>query len=97
VNTFQTKIKHGDRVTILVPNGIGRDGIDYVERTGKAVMLSAEGGWVLNMGGPHGTPGLASERNFVRVRKPRRKSAMAQAAEACGLKRVRVNGKTFYE
>lgn len=64
-------IKHGDRVTILVPNGIGRNGVEYKERTGRAVMLGPAG-WVLNMGGPYGTPGIASEENTVRVRKPRR-------------------------
>lgn len=62
-------IKHGDSVTILVPAGIGRGGQEWKERSGKAVMRSAEGGWVLNMGGPHGTPGLANERNIVRVKK----------------------------
>jgi hypothetical protein len=48
---------------------MGRGGQEWTERSGKAVMRSAEGGWVLNMGGPHGTPGLANERNIVRVRK----------------------------
>lgn len=54
-------IRHGDRVTILTPQG--------QQRTGRAVMRSSSGGWVLNMGGPHGTPGLADERNIVHVRK----------------------------
>ena len=52
-------IKHGDRVTIV--NRFGQ------ERTGFAVMRSSHGGWVLNMGGPHGTPGLADDSNVVRV------------------------------
>ena len=30
-------------------------------------------------------------------RKPRRRSAMDIAADACGLVKVKVNGKTFYE
>lgn len=51
------KIKRGDRVTIRTPQG--------QERSGKAVMRSSEGGWVLNMGGPHGTPGLVNDRNLV--------------------------------
>jgi hypothetical protein len=62
-------IKAGDRVTILVPAGLGRDGQEWKEATGRAVMHSANGGWVLNMGGPHGTPGLASAENTVRVQK----------------------------
>lgn len=59
-------IKPGSRVTILVPAGIGRNGIEYKERTGRAVMRSSTG-WVLNLGGPHGTPGLADEQNTVKV------------------------------
>ena len=54
-------IAHGDKVTII--DRFGK------EHTGKAVMRSSHGGWVLNMGGAHGTPGLADERNIVRVRK----------------------------
>lgn len=65
-------IKRGDRVTILVPAGFGRDGQEWAERTGTAVMHSAHGGWVLNMGGAHGTPGLASAENTVRVQKARK-------------------------
>jgi hypothetical protein len=53
-------IRHGDKVTILTPQG--------QERTGRAVMRGPAG-WVLNMGGAHGTPGIASERNIVKVRK----------------------------
>jgi hypothetical protein len=63
-------IKHGDRVTIMIPAGMGRGGQEWKEATGTAVMHSAEpGGWVLNMGGRHGTPGLVNERNIVRVKK----------------------------
>jgi len=36
-------------------------------RTGRAVMPSSHGGWVLNLGGAHGTPAIADERNIVRV------------------------------
>jgi hypothetical protein len=53
-------IRHGDKVTILSPQG--------QERTGKAVMRGPHG-WVLNMGGAHGTPGIATESNIVKVRK----------------------------
>lgn len=53
-------IRPGDRVTIL-------NRYDQ-RRTGRAVMRSATGGWVLNMGGPHGTPGLADNSNIVGVK-----------------------------
>jgi hypothetical protein len=66
---FQKTIRPGDRVTILVPAGMGRNGQEWTERTGKAVMHSAHGGWVLNMGGAHGTPGIADEHNTVRVKR----------------------------
>lgn len=69
MNEFQKTIKHGDRVTILVPNGMGRNGQEWKPKTGRAVMLSSHGGWVLNMGGPHGTPGLADETNTVKIAK----------------------------
>lgn len=63
--TFE-QIKHGDKVTILVPNGFGRFGQEWKEKTGRVIMRGPAG-WVLNMGGPHGTPGIASERNFVKA------------------------------
>ncbi len=62
------QIRAGDRVTILVPAGIGRNGQEWTERSGRAVMKS-EYGWALNMGGQHGTPGVANARNIVKVRK----------------------------
>jgi hypothetical protein len=63
------KIKPGDRVTILVPGGLNLDGsVDYTERTGRAVMRGPAG-WVLNMGGPHGRPEVATPKNIVRVKK----------------------------
>ena len=37
-------------------------------------MRSSHGGWVLNMGGAHGTPGLAGEENIVAVRHAKRSS-----------------------
>jgi hypothetical protein len=36
-------------------------------RQGRVVMHSSHGGWVLNMGGAHGTPGLVDARNCVFV------------------------------
>lgn len=54
-------VRPGDRVTIVDRFG--------VEHTGRAVMPCVAGGWVLNMGGRHGTPGIANEDNTVRIRK----------------------------
>lgn len=65
------KIRAGSRVTVLTPQG--------QERSGTAVMYNAKyGTWVLNMGGPHGTPGMASPKNTVKtvVRKPTRAQAI---------------------
>jgi len=53
-------ISRGDRVTIV--DRFGK------EHTGKAVMRGPAG-WVLNMGGRHGTPGIASDENIVKVKK----------------------------
>lgn len=63
------EIRPGDRVTILVPAGFGRGGQEWKPKTGRAVMRSSTGGWVLNMGGAHGTPGVADDRNIVKVQK----------------------------
>ncbi len=52
-------IKPGCRVTIVTPQ--------YQQRTGRAVMRGPAG-WVLNMGGKHGTPGIATESNVIMVR-----------------------------
>ena len=48
----------GSRVTLRTPQG--------QERTGRAVMLGPAG-WVLNIGGRHGTPGVVSATNLVAV------------------------------
>ncbi len=58
------EIKSGDRVTIKDRFG--------VEHTGRSVMKGSAG-WVLNMGGPHGRPGIATEDNTVRIRKGRKR------------------------
>jgi len=56
------------RVTVLVPNGIGRNGQEWKEKSGVAVMHNREQNcWVLNMGGAHGTPGIAGVGNIVRL------------------------------
>jgi hypothetical protein len=51
-------IKPGAKVTIV--NRFGQ------RHTGRAVM-KGPAGWVLNMGGPHGTPDIATEENTVKV------------------------------
>jgi hypothetical protein len=67
-----SEVRHGDKVTILIPNGIGRNGQEWKAKTGRAVMRGAlPGSWVLNMGGRYGTPGVATEKNFVSARRSR--------------------------
>ena len=62
-------IRPGDRVTILIPNGRGRNGIEWKEKTGRCVIAPGrhQSTATLNMGGQHGTPGVADERNLVRI------------------------------
>jgi hypothetical protein len=57
-------IRNGDRVTIA--NRFGQ------ETTGRAVMRGSHG-WVLNMGGRHGTPAVATDENITRVKPARAK------------------------
>ncbi len=57
-NSEFDKIGRGSRVTIRTPQG--------QQISGKAVMRGPAG-WVLNMGGAHGTPGIATEKNTVKV------------------------------
>lgn len=55
-------IRPGDRVTIITPHN--------QNVTGRAVMRNrAQGCWVLNAGGPHGRPVIASEENIVSIRR----------------------------
>lgn len=65
-------IEFGDRVTILSPNGIGRHGIEFAERTGTAVIRNGSYTWILNMGGKHGRPAVATSNIVVRVRRNRK-------------------------
>ena len=51
-------IQNGSRVAIQAPRG------SLLE--GRAVMRGPAG-WVLNLGGSHGTPGIASESNTIWV------------------------------
>ena len=64
-------IRPGDRVTIRVHAGIGRNGVEYAERTGRAIICGQDqyGTVALNMGGRYGTPGVATVDNLVSVRK----------------------------
>jgi len=55
------EVRAGDTVTIVTPQ--------RQERTGKAVMRSSYGGWVLNGDGRHGTPIIADDSNTIRVRR----------------------------
>jgi hypothetical protein len=64
-------LRPGDRVTILVSGGIGRNGIEWVERTGRAVICSGTH-VTLNMGGRYGTPAVCTPENFVRYREGKR-------------------------
>ena len=67
---WHNHVKHGDKITIRVHNGIGRNGPEFKEKTGKAVIHNREqGGWALNMGGKHGTPGSAHAGNLVKHHK----------------------------
>ena len=55
-------IRPGWRVTIVTPQGH--------KLKGRAVMRGPHG-WVLNLGGPHGTPGIAHDGNVVGVSPPK--------------------------
>lgn len=69
--TLVSMIRPGDSVTILVPNGIGRNGQEWKEKTGKAVICSGTHA-ALNMGGQYGTPGVATPENIVAIGKVKR-------------------------
>jgi hypothetical protein len=68
-------IRAGDRVTFESYNGLklvnGRAVPEYTPKTGTAVM-HGPAGWVLNMGGQHGTPAVAELHRVLSVRKRRR-------------------------
>lgn len=67
------RLKFGDRVSIRVPAGqrwdraAGKLVTEWSVRTGRVVIVNADGTAALNMGGRHGTPGLATADNIVRV------------------------------
>jgi hypothetical protein len=62
--TVLDAIRAGDRVTILDRFGVAH--------SGRAVMRGPAG-WVLDIGGRYGTPGIASEENTIRVRPARKR------------------------
>jgi hypothetical protein len=57
----------GTRITILVPNGRGMNGVEYKESTGKVMIVNDDGTYALNMGGRYGTPGVATPENIVAI------------------------------
>jgi hypothetical protein len=83
VDELMSRIKRGSRVTFLRYNGTALNPETrhyeptYCEATGVAVMIGP-GGWVLNCGGPHGTPQVVNASNLVAaagyraVKKPHR-------------------------
>jgi hypothetical protein len=62
VQEFHKAVGPGDRLTIV--NRFGQ------ESTGRVVMRN-DYGFVLNMGGKYGTPGIAAPENTVRIKKAR--------------------------
>ncbi len=57
-------IRPGDNVRFLVPNGIGRNGVEWKETQGKAVLCYSTH-VVVNAGGRYGTPRVVNTENFV--------------------------------
>tara|TARA_A100001035_G_scaffold201365_1_gene161677 strand:- start:2579 stop:2803 length:225 start_codon:yes stop_codon:yes gene_type:complete len=55
-------IQTGDTVYFSTPH--------TTEMKGRAVMRGPHG-WVVNMGGRHGMPGVVTERNYIKHRKGR--------------------------
>lgn len=55
-------IRNGDRVTIETRHGNSVSGV---------ATMRGPAGWVINTGGRHGTPAIASERNVVSIRRGR--------------------------
>lgn len=65
--TFQNLLPR-QLVTFHVPNGIGRHGVEWKEKTGRVVMTFPDR-VVVNGGGRYGTPHVVNENNFVRAGK----------------------------
>jgi hypothetical protein len=60
VTELHAQVSAGDKITIV--NRFGQTS------TGRVVMRNAYG-FVLNMGGKHGTPGIATPENIVKITK----------------------------
>lgn len=67
----------GDTVVFATPHGTAR---------GRVVMRSSHGGWVVNLGGKYGTPGIVDESNFMRIARTARRSE-SEAIKRLGLHR----------
>ena len=63
-------IKARSRITILIPNGRGRAGQEWAEKTVTTVIPSP-GVWACNGGGRFGTPHVCTPSNLVAVGKKR--------------------------
>ncbi len=71
------QIRMGDRVTFIDDWG--------TTRTGKAVMYGP-GGWVLNMGGAHGTPKVVAEEDITKVVRPQGSKSTLGTARLSGVR-----------
>jgi hypothetical protein len=71
------QIRMGDRVTFT--NRMGKS------QTGKAVMYGP-GGWVLNMGGAHGTPAVVKEWEITKVVRPKGSKSTLGTARLSGVR-----------
>lgn len=59
-------IRPNDLITVKIASGLDRkQKIIWGKVSGRAVMKGTFGNWVINTGGPHGTPAIATEENFV--------------------------------
>ena len=58
-------LKPQDLVTFLIPNGIGRYGVEWKKKSGRVVM-TFESHVVVNGGGRYGTPHVVDDGNFVK-------------------------------
>jgi hypothetical protein len=54
----------GDKIKFLVPNGIGREGVEWKAKSGKVVMVFPTH-VVVNGGGKYGTPHVVDDNNFI--------------------------------
>lgn len=68
--TFNS-IRPRDRVRFLIPAGIGRNGPEFKEKSGSAVLCYSDR-VIVNGGGRHGTPYVVDERNYVGHSSPKK-------------------------